>query len=84
VVKWRDNDLVPCDSGGDEPDWGNDRPLDGLPTNNRLVIYELPTRCRIETDGTVRIAGGTFRDALERRGTERFRGGFRRHGASDT
>jgi 1,4-alpha-glucan branching enzyme len=63
VVKWRDNDLVPCDPSGDEPDWGNDRPLDGLPTNNRLVIYELPTRwSRIETDGTVSIAGGTFRD----------------------
>ncbi|MCA6114879.1 hypothetical protein J6524_08080 [Bradyrhizobium sp. WSM 1738] len=65
VVKWRDNELVPCDPAGDEPDWQDDVRLDGLPGNNRLVIYELPTRwSRIETTGTVSIAGGTFRDAL--------------------
>ena len=65
VVKWRENELVPCDPGGDEPDWQNDPRLDTLPGNNRLVIYELPTRwSRIETEGTVSIAGGTFRDVL--------------------
>ena len=65
VVKWRDNELVPCDPGGDEPDWRNDPRLDGLPANNRLVIYELPTRwSRIEAEGTVSIGGGTFRDTL--------------------
>jgi hypothetical protein len=56
---------VPCDPGGDEPDWQNDPRLDTLPGNNRLVIYELPTRwSRIESEGTVSIAGGTFRDVL--------------------
>jgi pullulanase len=65
VVKWRENALVPCDPSGDEPDWQNDPRLDTLPGNNRLVIYELPTRwSRIETEGTVSIAGGTFRDVL--------------------
>ena len=65
VVKWRDNELVPCDPGGDEPDWQNDPVLDGLPGNNHLVIYELPTRwSRIETEGTISVAGGTFRDVL--------------------
>jgi pullulanase len=59
VVKWRDDELVPCDPGGDEPGWENDPRLDGLPANNRLVIYELPTRwSRIETEGSVSIAGG--------------------------
>jgi pullulanase len=65
VVKWRDDELVPCDPGGDEPGWENDPRLDGLPANNHLVIYELPTRwSRIETEGSVSIAGGTFRDVL--------------------
>lgn len=65
VVKWQENELVPCDPGGDEPDWQNDPRLDTLPGNNRLVIYELPTRwSRIEAEGTVSIAGGTFRDVL--------------------
>jgi pullulanase len=65
VVKWRDNELVPCDPAGDQPDWQNDPRLDLLPANNRLVIYELPTRwSRIEIEGTVSIAGGTFRDVL--------------------
>lgn len=65
VVKWRDNELVPCDPAGDEADWQNDARLDTLPGNNRLVIYELPTRwSRSETEGTISIAGGTFRDVL--------------------
>src|SRR5258705_5013878 len=65
VGKWRDSELVPCDRGGDDPDWRNDPRLDGLPANNRLVIYELPTRwSRIEVEGTVSIGGGTFRDTL--------------------
>jgi pullulanase len=40
VVKWRNDELVPCDPGGDQPDWENDSRLDGLPANNRLVIYD--------------------------------------------
>ena len=65
VVKWRNDELVACDPGGEEPDWNNDPRLDALPANNRLVIYELPTRwSRSETEGTVSIAAGTFRDVL--------------------
>lgn len=64
-MKWRENELVPCDPAGDQPDWQNDPRLDTLPGNNRLVIYELPTRwSRIESEGTVSIAGGTFGDVL--------------------
>jgi len=43
-VKWRDSEFVPCDPAGEQPDWQNDCRLDTLPQNNRLVIYELPTR----------------------------------------
>ena len=65
VIKWRDGELIPCDPGGEEPDWHNDGPLDALAENNRLVIYELPTRwSRIETEGTLSIGAGTFRDVL--------------------
>ena len=35
--------LVPCDPGGEVPDWTGDTGQDTRPTNNRLVIYELPT-----------------------------------------
>jgi pullulanase len=65
VIKWRDGELIPCDPGGEEPDWQNDGPLDSLAANNRLVVYELPTRwSRIETEGTLSIDAGTFRDVL--------------------
>jgi pullulanase len=65
VLKWRNGKLVPSDPGGEEPDWANDLPLDSLPANNRLVIYELPTRwSRTEAEGTVSLGGGTFRDVL--------------------
>jgi pullulanase len=65
VIKWRNGELIPCDPGGEQPDWENDAPLDGRPPNTRLVIYELPTRwSRIEAEGTVSIGGGTFRDVL--------------------
>jgi pullulanase len=61
VIKWRNGKLIPSDPGGEEPDWDNDVPLDRLPANNRLVIYELPTRwSRTEAEGTVSIGGGTF------------------------
>ena len=65
VLKWRNGKLIPSDPGGEEADWANDLPLDRLPANNRLVIYELPTRwSRTEAEGTVSLGGGTFRDVL--------------------
>src|SRR4029079_3408519 len=57
--------LVPCDPAGEQPDWQNDCRLDTLPQNNRLVIYELlPGGSVIETECSVSISGGTFRDVL--------------------
>ena len=65
VVMWRAGALVPCDPGGEEPDWQGDTALDTLPANNRLVLYELPTTwAGFEGEGTVRLAVGTFRDVL--------------------
>jgi 1,4-alpha-glucan branching enzyme len=70
VVKFSAGRLVPCDPGGEEVDWSGDRPLHVLPTNNRLVIYELPTAwARIAaTDAAGRhetqIGVGTFRDVI--------------------
>jgi 1,4-alpha-glucan branching enzyme len=46
VVLYKGGRLVPCDPGGQVIDFSalQDVPLEALPTNNRLVIYELPTR----------------------------------------
>ncbi len=39
--------------------------LETLPTNNQLVIYELPTRwTKINTNGLIEEGVGTFRDVL--------------------
>jgi pullulanase len=64
VVKWEGSRLVPCDPAGEVPDWGADPPLDRLPPNHRLVIYELPTAwSRLATpDGHTEVSVGTFRD----------------------
>lgn len=65
VIKWHGGALVACDPGGDTPDYSGDAPLAGLPPNNRLVIYELPTAWATRTDlGGVEIGVGTFRDTL--------------------
>jgi pullulanase len=58
--------LVPCDAGGETPEWGEDAStLPNLPCNNRLVIYELPTSWSRtgEQDGK-EIDVGSFRDVL--------------------
>jgi glycosidase len=65
VVKYRDGRLVPCDPGGEEPDWSLDPATDTLPPNHRLVLYELPTRWVRPTDDGGRTVGkGTFRDVV--------------------
>jgi pullulanase len=69
VILYRDGQLVPCDPMGAVADWQGDPPLDSLPTNHRLVIYELPTRwTRNQPDqnpsNKVELGCGTFRDAL--------------------
>lgn len=65
VVKYQDGKLVPCDPEGQSPDWRNDPPLESLPVNTQLVIYELPTAwARMRKEGGVQVAGGNFRDVL--------------------
>jgi 1,4-alpha-glucan branching enzyme len=64
VVRWQGGRLLPCDPGGDTVDWAGDPPLDTLPPNHRLVIYELPTTwSRLEEiEAPVQLSVGTFRD----------------------
>ena len=65
VVLYQNGKLTPCDPQGQTVDWEGDAPLDTLPTNNRLVIYELPTRwAHINLTGSVEEDNGTFRDVL--------------------
>lgn len=65
VVLYKNGELVPCDPQGQTVNWQEDAPLNTLPTNNQLVIYELPTRwARINSTGDVEKGNGTFRDIL--------------------
>jgi 1,4-alpha-glucan branching enzyme len=68
VVLYQNGQLVPCDSGGQTVNWDEDIALSALPTNNRLVIYELPTRWtkagQASVDSPDVIGTGTFRDVL--------------------
>src|SRR5437868_3107213 len=63
VVRFSKGNLTVCDPGGETPDFGGDVPLDRLPQNNQLVIYELPTAwTRAVDQGPRERADGTFRD----------------------
>ncbi len=64
VVKFQHGQLVASDPGGEIADWEGDPGLDRLPSNGRLVIYELPTTwSRLEElEGRVQLSVGTFRD----------------------
>lgn len=65
VVQFSDGRLTVCDPGREKPDFGDDVPLDQLPANANLVIYELPTAwTRSEGPGQKETAVGTFRDVL--------------------
>jgi pullulanase len=65
VVLVSNGRLIPCDPAGELPDWGDDAPLDGLPANNRTVIYELPTQwTRAADEHGIETATGTFQDVL--------------------
>jgi pullulanase len=65
VILFRDGKLVPCDVDGSTVDLSTDRSPAGLPANNNLVIYELPTRwTRITSRDSIEIGNGTFADAL--------------------
>lgn len=65
VVLYKNGTLVPCDPQGQTANWEKDAPLNTLPTNNQLVIYELPTRwARITSMGEIEEGNGTFCDVL--------------------
>jgi pullulanase len=64
VIKYVQGALVPCDAGGETGDLLEPPPI-GLPVNNRIVSYELPTAwARTGSDGLREQAVGTFRDVL--------------------
>lgn len=63
VVLYREGQLIPCDPDGQTADWQGDGAPLNLAPNNRLVIYELPTRwTRILSTGDIELGNGTFRD----------------------
>ena len=64
VVQFAGGQLIPCDPGGEKADFRSDVPLNRLPPNNVLVIYELPTAwTRTDGEGPKEKSDGTFRDA---------------------
>ena len=65
VALYKDGELLSCDPDGQQIDWRGDPPLETLPVNTQLVIYELPTAwARSRKEGGVAVAKGTFRDVL--------------------
>ncbi|MBG1242167.1 alpha-amylase family glycosyl hydrolase [Nostoc sp. NZL] len=64
VILYRNGELTPCDPEGQTVNWEDDIPLKELPTNNQLVIYELPTRWAKNSPSGIEEGNGTFRDAL--------------------
>ncbi len=64
VVLFKDGQLLPSDSDGVEIDLPDDSALiEALPPNNRIVIYELPTRWTRQNPDASREEGrGTFQD----------------------
>lgn len=65
VIKFRGGHLVPADPAGEESDFTGDPSPSTLPTNNQLVIYEMPTAwSRISDPSDLDIGVGTFRDVL--------------------
>ncbi|MBE9128164.1 MULTISPECIES: alpha-amylase family glycosyl hydrolase [unclassified Coleofasciculus] len=65
VILYQNGKLIPCDPNGQTVEWEGDAALETLPTNNRLIIYQLPTRwTRIDTSGKITISDGTFQDVV--------------------
>ncbi len=65
VILYRQGQLIPCDPDGQEVNWDGDPELDTLPTNNQLVIYELPTRwTKAGTAHGLTVGTGTFQDVI--------------------
>ncbi len=65
VILYQGGKLVACDPDARTVDWCNDPSPATLPSNNKLVIYELPTRwTRITSRNGIEIGNGTFQDTL--------------------
>jgi 1,4-alpha-glucan branching enzyme len=65
VILYQNGSLIPCDPGGQTVNWEGEPPLDTLPANNQLVIYELPTRwTQGKTEDNREVGIGTFQDVL--------------------
>ncbi|AFZ38287.1 alpha amylase catalytic region (plasmid) [Stanieria cyanosphaera PCC 7437] len=65
VILYQNRKLIPCDPDGRIIDWNNDTSPRELPPNNKLVIYELPTRwTRLTSRDGIEVGNGTFKDAL--------------------
>ncbi len=64
VIKFRDGKLWACDIDGGEPGRPAVPPIESLPVNNHLVIYELPTSwAKVGDDNRgVDVDVGTFAD----------------------
>lgn len=63
VVKYLGGELVPCDAAGETFAPAPLLPTAQAPTNNRLVIYELPTSwAQSNTGADPGVGVGTFRD----------------------
>lgn len=64
VIRLHHGQLSAADPGGESASFPHDRLPDSLPTNNHLVIYELPTAWTQGKGAGVNERGvGTFRDA---------------------
>lgn len=64
VVMFSQGKLIACDPAGERFDFAPALPPAGA-TNNRLVIYELPTAwARINQNGDQEVGVGTFRDVM--------------------
>lgn len=62
VVLFADGTLQPSDPGGEQLTVVGDPPLNTLPPNNQLVIYEMPTAWSRAAAGSVGIGTGSFQD----------------------
>lgn len=64
VVRYEGGRLIPCDAGGQVACWDGEPLPDSLPTNNQVVIYELPTRWVNQDDRGVSVEASTFQDVV--------------------
>ena len=65
VIRFANGLLIACDPGGEDVNFTSDARSSALPPNNRIVLYELPTRWSREgVESSVEVGVGTFRDVL--------------------